>query len=163
MNIYLMKKPKRINSVSVSMFLGLLLFVYLLYWWIPILWPIFQMTGIMKNACGEAYRNVDDRVVMEKLLTDAQRTKLKISENNFRFRRIKYSRDELASMNIEEDTFVANRGKHCEIAFHYEDDYPVPFIGLETRLVFERTIDAPLVPVKYEKLCTCVTVPGSRP
>ena len=114
MNIYLMKKPKRINSVSVTLFFGTLLIVYVCYWWIPILWPLFQMTGIMKTACNEAYRNVDDKLVMKKMLVDAQRTKLKIDENNFRFRRIMFTPEELVAMKLSDDNFVAQRGKRCE-------------------------------------------------
>ena len=160
MNIYAIKKPSRINSVSITLLVVVALGGYLAYWWVPILWPVFQMTGMMKTACGEAYRGSDDKTVMKKLVADAARTKWRIDERNFRFRRIPYTRRELKTLKIDEDGAVARRGKHCEVDFYYEDDFPIPFTGKTMRLTFERSVDAPLEPVKYDKLCTCVSVPG---
>ncbi len=160
MNIYMMKKPKRINSVTVTMAVGLLVIGYLLYWWIPILWPIFQMTGIMKSACNAAYKDFDDERVMAGLIKDARRTRLRISEDNFRFRRVRYALAEVQGMGIEDNSFFARRGKHCEIDFRYTDTYPIPFLGKSIELTFDRTVDQPLTTVKYKKYCTCVTVPG---
>ena len=160
MNIYAIKKPNRINSVTVTLAVGGLLIGYLLYWWLPIFWPIFRMTGIMKSACSEAYRNPNDEAVMEKLIADASRTGLRIDERNFRYRRIPFTRAERQASQITEESFVNRRGKECEIAFHYEDDYPLPLIGKTTRLVFERTITQTLEHTQYDKLCTCVSVPG---
>lgn len=159
MNIYQMKKPKRFNSVSVSMAVALVVFGYLLYWWVPILWPIFQMTGIMKSTCNYAYRTFDDRLVMKHLVEQAARTRLQISEDNFRYRRIEYTPDERRALKIDDSSFVRMRGKRCEIDFHYEDDYPIPFLGRSIHLVFERSIEAPLETVQYDKMCTCVRVP----
>ncbi|MEM7676978.1 MAG: hypothetical protein AAF449_13320 [Myxococcota bacterium] len=159
MNIYAPKKPKKINSVSVTMFFGTIILGYLLYWWVPILWPIFQMTGIMRTACNEAYRQIDDTKVMNKLLSEAQRTGLPVSEDNFRFRRIPYEPQELEQF-VNKTGYIERRGKTCEIDFRYIGTYSIPFTGKTMQLQFDRTVDAPLTPVKYDKLCTCVTVPG---
>lgn len=160
MNIYDMKKPKRINSVSVLMALGLAFLGYLLYWWVPIMWPVFQMTGIMKSACSEAYRTVDDNTVVDKLVKDAQRTGLRIDKTNFRFRRVPYTGAEIKARDLVGKDFIVARGKHCEIDFRYQDEFAIPFTGRQMSLTFDRTVDATLEPVKYDKLCTCVRVPG---
>ncbi|MEL7368203.1 MAG: hypothetical protein AAFN74_04770 [Myxococcota bacterium] len=142
-----------------TMFFGTIILGYLLYWWGPILWPIFQMTGIMKTACNEAYRQLDDRKVMQKLLGDAQRTGLAVTEDNFRLRRIPYTPEEMEQF-ANKTEYIQRRGKVCEIDFRYADTYAIPFTGKTIHLQFDRTVDAPLSPVKYDKLCTCVTVPG---
>ena len=163
MNIYMMKKPKRINSVSVTMAIGILVIVYLVYWWGPILWPLFRMTGIMKAACNDAYRITDNEAVMKKLVADAQRTGLRITKDNFRFRRLPYTAADLKALNPNGDadmSYTEKRGKHCEIDFRYSDDFPIPFTGKTMRFTFDRTVDQSLELVKYDKICTCVTVGG---
>lgn len=161
MNIYQMKKPKTINSVSVSMVVAGLVLAYLLYWWVPILWPIFRMTGIMKAACNEAYQDYDDQRIMKKLLRSSVRTGLPLTKDNFRFRRVPYTLEEMKARKIESDSFLVKRGKICEIDFRYRADYPIPFTGRTMFLQFDRSVSAPLVTVEYTKLCTCVTVPSN--
>ena len=160
MNIYAMKKPKRINSVSVTLALIGAVLAYTIWFLVPAFWPIFQLTGIMRGACNDAYRQHDDKKVMQKLLLDARRTKLRVTEDNFRLTRIKYSDDELQVL-AKGDAVMADgyqkRGKECVLEMRYQDNYTWPLIGQTTRLEFEREVRTPLETVKYEKACTCVT------
>ena len=160
MNIYAPKKPKRINNVSITIAIGVVIIGGLLYWWVPILWPIFQVTGMMRTACHEAYRTMDDEKLIDDLARDAQRTGLAISKDNFRIRRIPYTPEQLRESGLPKDSPIILRGRTCEIDFRYENDFPVPLVNKSMHLVFDRTITDTLEPVKYNKLCTCVSVPG---
>ncbi len=149
MNIYAMKKPKRINSVSITVTLVILVVGYLGWFIIPTWWPSFQMGGIMRGACNDAYRMTNDEKLMTKLVKDSRRTGLKITKENFRFTRIKYTAEELNELNYPSGSTPDVRGKRCVIEFYYEDDYMWPLINKPQRIVFEKRIEAPLEQIKY--------------
>ena len=149
MNIYLMKKPKRINSVSVSVTLIAIAIGYLLWFVIPTYWPSFQMGGIMRGICHDAYRELDNEKLVTKLVQDGMRTGLKITKENFRFSRIPYTMEELTERKLPHDSYQAKRGKTCLIEFYYEDDFPWPLIGETTRITFEKRVEEPLVQIEY--------------
>lgn len=167
MNIYLMKKPKRFNAVSVTIGIIAIVGGYLAWFAIPAYWPIFQLTGIMRTACSEAYREFDDRKVVEKMLKNARRTRLKLTKENFDFQRVKFTPDELLEFTRGKPDSVRQtldrRGYACKIALYYEDDYPWPLIGKTARLTFTPQIEGTLETVTWEKSkfqtgnCTCVT------
>lgn len=167
MSIYLQKKPKRINSVSVTLTLIVIGGGYLLWFWIPAYWPIFQLTGIMRGACNDAYHETNNEKVIEQLVVEARRTRLKISKDNFRMDRARYTDDELRKLpGGNRNDRWARRGKTCIIEMHYEDDYVWPLIGKTQHLVFEKRIETELTPVTWEKNdwslpegCRCVRVP----
>ena len=162
MNVYLMKKPKKLNAVSVTLGVMALVFAYACWFLVPMFWPIFQLTGMMRGACNDAYRQPNDERVLKKLLSDSVRTKLKLTKENFRLTRVPYSADELQKQeraSVRE--MMQKRGKTCVIEMHYEDDYAFPLIGKSTHMVFDRTVEVDLEQVKWEKGCTCVT--PSRP
>ena len=168
MNIFLQKKPKRINVVSVTLTTILVVGGYFLWFWVPAFWPIFQLSGIMRGACNDAYRQTDDAKVVQKLLADAKRTRLKLSEDNFRFYRVPYTDEELEKLPGGRASDVwARKGKICVIEMHYEDDYRLPLIDKTHHQVFERTVEVKMTPVTWEKQdwslpeCRCVHVPGS--
>jgi hypothetical protein len=157
-NIYLMKKPKRINSVSITLGLIGLALAYVGWFMVPAFWPIFQLTGIMRGACNHAYKEPSDEKVMNFLLREAQRTKLKLSKDNFRLTRIAYTDEELNALpSAHAQELSRKRGKECVIELIYQDKYAWPLIGQTTEFTFERAVRQELDPVKWEKGCTCVT------
>ena len=158
--IYEIKKPRRINSFSVTIFLMAAAIGYLGYFFIPVWWPVFQLTGIMRGACNNAYREYDDKKVISVLLRDASRTKLRVTEDNFRLTRLPYTEEELAVLSKGQQTgmdLLRRRGKECVLEMRYQDDYKWPLIGTTTHLEFEREVRASLETIKWEKGCTCVT------
>lgn len=164
MNIYAMKKPKRINAVSISFFFLALIFGYIGWAVVEIYGPIFQLSGIMRGACNDAYRNTSDEQVMNKLLKDSQRTGLPLTKDNFRFTRIPYSEEELQVLtkgNQSARAAIAARGKTCKIEMRYANDFKLPLLDKTVHIPFEKTVVASLEQVKYDKMCTCVTVPES--
>ncbi len=149
MNIYAMKKPKRINAVSVTVTIIVLIIAYLLWFAIPVWWPSFQMGGIMQTGCNEAYRILDDEELVKKLVQNAKRTGLRITADNFRFTRVKFTPDELTARKQKSDGYQAQRGKLCVIEFYYEDDYKWPLIGKTTHIVFEKKVEGDLTQVEW--------------
>lgn len=169
MNIYAMKKPKRINSVSIGLGLIALALVYLAWALLPVMWPLWQMSGIMRSACASAYREKDDEEVMRRLLADAQRTRLKISEDNFRFERLPYAPEELQEANASLRDRMMTFGRECVLRFRYVDQYELPLFGVAYRLPYESKVTKDLRPgdkstnVLYELFyssCTCTSVSG---
>ena len=161
MNIYAMKKPKRINSVSVTFFILALVVGYVGYFFVPIYWPVFQLSGIMRGVCYDAYRYTNDEQLMTKLLQDGRRTGLKLSKDNFRLTRIGYEAEELRTLskgNSRLKDILAERGKACRLEMHYEDDYALPFTSKTVHLKFDKTVEQTLEQVEYDT-CTCVSLP----
>ncbi|MBK6689938.1 MAG: hypothetical protein IPG45_36065 [Deltaproteobacteria bacterium] len=164
MNIYLMKKPKRINSVSVTLFVMAAGLGYLGWALIPIYWPVFQMDGIMRGACNDAYRERNDSVLVNRLVSQGRRTKLRLSPENFSLQRVPYSDEELMAMPEGPRRVNEERGKMCLITFHYEDTYTWPIIERKQLFVFDRVVEAPLETVSWKKQdqCSCSSVPTGQ-
>lgn len=166
MNIYAMKKPKRINSVSITFFILAVVVGYAGWALIPIYWPVFQLSGIMRGICYDAYRNHDNEKLMDKLLKEGRRTGLKLSEDNFRLTRLPYSEEELVALTggvMEKRGLYLKRGKTCRLEMHYEDDFTLPVIDKSVHLSFDKTVESTLEQIKYDKTCTCVTLPREEP
>lgn len=149
MNIYAMKKPKRINSVSITVTLIVLVVGYLLWFLVPVYWPSFQMGGIMRGICNDAYRELDNKKLLDKLVESSRRTGLKITKENFRLTRVPYTPQELVALKQKSDGYWARRGKECVLEFYYEDAYPWPLIDKKTTFVFDKTISNTLEHVEY--------------
>lgn len=164
MNIYLMKKPKRVNSVSVTLFVMAAVTAYLGWALIPIYWPVFQLTGIMRGVCNAAYREKNNDLLIEQVVKEGRRTGLRLSKENFSFERIPYSEEELLSAPEGLRFLLGERGKFCVLSFHYEDNYVLPLIERNQRFVFDRTIKTELEQVSWSKEdnCTCVSVPTGQ-
>ena len=164
MNIYLMKKPKRINSVSVTLFLLLVAGAYLGWTFGPVYWPFFQMTGIMRGVCNTAYREKNDDKLLEALVKEGRRTRLRLSTDNFSIERIQYSEEELLAAPEGPRKIVAERGKACVINFHYEDEFTWPVLERRSPVIIDRRIETPLEQVSWKKddNCTCVSVPRGQ-
>lgn len=164
MNIYLMKKPKRVNSVSVSVALLVLVLGYAGWFFLPAYWPVFQLNGIMHGICNDAYRIQDETVLMQRLLKEARRTGLKLSEKNFRFIRVQWTDEELRE-RLQEDknawALYQRRGKECVLQMRYVDRYPLPLLGNTVQMSWSNEVKAPMEPITWEKKCTCVSVPAS--
>lgn len=163
-----MKKPKRFNSVSVTLALLFAAFVYAVWAFVPVMWPLWRMSGIMRTACAQAYSEPDNRVVLQGLLTSAARTKLRVSEDNFIIDRIGYSDEELREAPEGWRSRMATTGKECVIAFRYVDRYTLPVVGLEYTLPYESSVSLDLrrdeegSNALYELFynsCTCTSVP----
>ncbi len=163
MNIYLQKKQKKLNSVSVTIGLTAALIGYLLWFAVPTYWPIFRMSGIMKGICSEAFKIHDEERLIRKLLVESKRTKLKLTKDNFRLSRTPYTPEELQAKSKDQKNWglLRKQGKECVLDFYYEDDYEWPLIGAKTHLVFEKQVVEPMEAVTWEKTnydCTCVHV-----
>lgn len=152
-----MKKPKRFNSVSVSLLVIALVLAYLAWAFVPIYWPIFQLQGIVRGACNEAYKKYDNDEVLRWLLTESRRTGLRLTKDNFRMHREPHTEEELTQMVQKapsnrqsqlRDMFT-RRGKTCVISYRYKDTYTLPLFGTEVPLTFENTVKGTLETVTY--------------
>jgi hypothetical protein len=157
-NIYAPKKPSRINSVSITFTVVGLALAYFLWAFIPIYWPIFQLKGICRAACNDAYRVTDDDEVIKRLVRDAARTGLGLTEDNFRMTREPYTEDELVALTAKiEDvdkraewtTFLRDRGKTCVIEYLYRGRYTLPVVGQSVELTFNDEIRGSLESVNW--------------
>ncbi|MCB9654219.1 MAG: hypothetical protein H6729_08845 [Deltaproteobacteria bacterium] len=162
MNIYLQKKPRRINSFSVTLALIVLVAGYAGYFYLPLWWPVFQLTGIMRGICNEAYRNVNDEDLMKKLMAESKRVRLPgLTAENFEFTRVPYEQEELASAKGLRPEL---RGKRCELYLSYERTATWPLLGKTSTFHFEREVVSDLSFVDWDDSktkCTCVTVGSS--
>lgn len=141
MNIYAMKKPKKLNAVSVTIGILVIVFGYLTWFLLPVYWPFFQMSGIMRTACIRAFHDKDDKKLLKKMVDEAGRTGLKVTADNFRFTRILYDDAELVGNPIKE--MLRRRGKSCRVEFVHEHDYKIPLTGKtwHKRTLMEQNID----------------------
>lgn len=158
MNIYAPKKPKKINSVSVSIALFVLVFGYLGWAFGPILWSIFQLKGIARAACNEAYRELDNEKVVAELVRNSARTGLRLTAENFRMTRLPYDeaglREETAAITdpqsrAQRAAYLNKRGKTCVIEYYYRDRFPLPLIGQSVELTFNNDVRGSLETVTW--------------
>jgi hypothetical protein len=149
--IYEIKKPKKINAFSVSIFLVAATVVYLLYVFIPAWWPVFQETGIMKGVCNDAYRQYADEILIQKLLKESVRTKLGLTKDNFVLERVQYTEEEMSTMGLTEDQKILyrKRGKECRLTLNYTSTLLFPGISKTMPLTWSRTISTDLAVVQY--------------
>ena len=149
--IYEMKKPSRFNAFSVSLVLVAIALAYFLYFFIPVWWPVFQLTGIMKGICNDAYHTHDDRKLMEKLLKESKRTNLRLTEDNFLLERDQYTADELNAATPSDSgrILLQKRGKVCRISLGYVSQAKLPFTQKVIEIPWNRTIETDLAVIKY--------------
>ncbi len=136
MTVHRYKKPSAINSVSVSMLLGLALLVYAGSVLIPIVWPVLQLGGIMRSVCNQAYRLPDDEALRQRLLKEATRTGLPVTAKNFELVRVKYSPAELQALARGNEALrrqLEQRGQEFIIRFDLEAEYRLPVIDKPVR------------------------------
>ncbi len=163
MNIYLHRKPKRINSFSVTVTLLSLTTGYLGWAFLPAWWPIFQMNGIMRAACNAAYRSIDDKEIMDGLLAESQRTGLGLTRDSFEFERIPFTDDEVIELRekgIANDRMI-QRGSTCVLRLYHEGEIEWPLVGTTTDITWEREVRGSLENVDWAKEhqdCTCVSL-----
>ncbi|NJK88967.1 MAG: DUF615 domain-containing protein [Myxococcales bacterium] len=158
MNIYAPKKPKALNSVSVTLMLIALAFGYFCWAFIPIYWPIFQLKGIVRGACNDAYREMDDTLVVQKLVTASGRTGLRLTKDNFRMERVPYSPPEIEEAvghikdfetRARQMKYLRERGKLCIIEYYYRADYSLPLVGVSLPLTFNDRLEGSLETVTW--------------
>lgn len=154
MSVYLHKRPRRLNSVSLTFIAVFAVLGYFAWCFVPIYWPIFQLTGIMRSTCNEAYRNSDNKALMEKLLRDARRTGLRLSKDNFLLTREMYTPEELVDENPRWRDVLSRRGKSCELKMIYVTPVDFPLIGYRTEWTFRKTVrqDLPRV-IQHDQGC----------
>jgi hypothetical protein len=168
-NIYAMKKPRRINSVSVGLTLIGLFLAYAVWAFVPVMWPLWQMAGILRTGCAKAYSIADDEQVMKFVLKDSRRTKLQVTEDNLRFVRVPYPEEELLDFDATRRDLLARTGRECRFHFRYVDEYELPLLGWRYELPYETTVTLDLrrdegdTNALYELFynsCTCTSVRG---
>lgn len=170
MSIYAIKKPKRINSVSVGLTIILAGILYLGYAMLPVMWPLWQVGGMMRSTCAQSFSSVgDDAELLKKLVRETRRTRLRISVDNFQFEREPYSDAELENLPAARRDQLQLRGKTCVIRFRYDDEYELPLLGIRYRLPYESSstydlqeseggsMSNPLYDLAYNS-CTCTSV-----
>jgi hypothetical protein len=154
MNMYAIRKPGRLNSVSVGMLVILALLGYAGWFLVPVYWPYFQLAGMMRGTCSDAYRSTDDDALMARLVRDSARTGLRLGPQDFVFERIRYTPEELrALLGDRADTArtVTQRGKECVIRFRHEADHVMPLLGKTVRLSFSTEKRVSLAPVSWDR------------
>ena len=152
MSIYEPKKPRRINAVSITVFLVISSLAYVLYWWIPLWWPIVQLNQIMQGSCYDMYREFDNEAVMTKLITDSRRTGIRLTADNFIVQRFPYPPEEVQKMGGDTSSNSSDflkRGKRCEIRMRYIVNSDLPFIDKKVMVTFDRRVEADLAQVKW--------------
>ena len=160
MNLYLARKPKRINSVGVTSVLIFAAIVYAGWAVLPAWWPVFKLTGVMHGACNDAYRIHDDNELMVKLMKDVKRIRLPITEKNFVFTRVPVEVGDAATVNPGDWSF--RRGKDCQLAFTMDSHIHLPLLEGHS-ITWNREVRTDLKAVKWERLedqCTCVLPRG---
>lgn len=161
MSIYAMKKPKRINSVSVTVAIVLLIGGYFAYAFVPKYWPFFQMKGVLRGFCNKAYRDYqDDKKLVDELVKDTRRIKLSLSADNFEFEREPFDQEDFTGVSQARMEQMQQRGKTCVVRFYYEDEITLPIIDKPFTRSWESEVRVPLKndgPLKgpFED-CSCV-------
>lgn len=148
MGIYEIKKPKKINSFSVTLFLIVVVAGYLGYWYIPLWWPIFQVKGIMSGICNDAYREMDNEKLLDKVVRETKRTGLRLTKDNFKIERVQYKPEELPPQGGVREVMLT-RGKQCRLTFTYHIVSEMPFIGKKVPLSWTKQVETELGIVKY--------------
>ena len=149
MSVYELKKPRFFNSFTNTLLVLALTLGYLGYWFMPHWWPIFQLTGIMRGACNNMYREYDDKKVLEGLLRESKRTGLKLTKDNFLLERVLYDHEEIATQPPHAKDQLQRRGKSCRIQMIYVVDSVLPFINKTKTLEFRRDITGDLAVIQY--------------
>jgi len=171
MGVYDPKKPKAMNAVSVTGALVVLVLGYLAYVLVPPYWQIFQLQGILKSACNEAYQQWSDEKVMDYLMRQVPRTRLPLSKDNFRFTRIPYTAEERREEFGERANdpqivqLAETRGATCVMEYRYARTIHFPLIEQELPVVHQGEVRASLKTVRYDQpfQCRCAAVSASEP
>lgn len=149
--IYEMKKPARINSFSVTLTLIVATLAYAGYFFIPVWWPVFQVTGIMRGICNDAYHTFENEKLMEKLLKETKRTGLYLTSDNFVLERVPYTEEDYQAQNIDYSKRPAyeRRGKLCRLTLTYTSKARWPFLEKVTDIPWNRSIETDLSIIKW--------------
>ena len=169
MNIYAIKKPKRINAVSVTLTLLLLGGAYAAWAFVPVLFPLWRMNGLMRIACAKAHNDPNDAAVIADLVKRAQTPGLSISDDNFLLERTPFSSEELGGQPAAVATQMSKIGKGCVMRFRYVDTYTLPVLGREYTLPYESSVEVnyqggdknQLNDLVYNS-CSCTSVRSNR-
>lgn len=144
-----MKKPRAFNSLTVTLILLVAGLVYAGYWIVPVWWPVFQLTGIMRGICNDAYHQRDNEILIEKLLKEGARTGLILSKENFQLERVAYSEEEIQKFDEQARPLMISRGKECVLRLIYVSNAKWPFLDKSTKITWRRSISTDLGIVKY--------------
>ncbi len=157
-----MKKPKRLNSFTISLIIFAIIMAYLGYAFIPIYWPLIRMKGIQRSTCAFAAQEYDDQVIMKRHLKDVKRTGLNLSKDNFLFERVSYSDEEFEAMKTEAlRDWGRKRGKTCRFHFSYANTYLLPLLDIEWKVDWNPSpLEQSLEAQSYDDIginvdCTC--------
>jgi hypothetical protein len=142
------RRPKLINSVSVTLGLTCLILGYAGWFFLPEFWPVFQVTGIMRDIANRSYRTVEDEDLMAMLLKETEHVKLPLSRDNFRLERIPWEMGELLELgpSTNSNDVWIRRGKGMVVQFHYQGKAKWPLLDRYTQLTFDRDVS-----ISYEE------------
>jgi len=143
------KTPKRINSVSVTMFLVTVALAYGGWFYLPHWWPVFQLSGIMRGICNDAYREFDDKKLMDKLLTQSQRLSMKVAREDFVLYREPYTPQDVHAMNDEARRVLQTRGKVMHAKFKKTVVAKWPLVSKWSYLTFEKEVSTTLETITW--------------
>ena len=149
MSIYAPKKPKRINTVSVTTTLVLAALIYAGWWYLPHWFKVWQMSSAMITIGRKAYREYDDEKLFTELRTHAARIGLRVTRDNFAIWREPFTAEELSGLTAEARDLYTKRGKKIYISFAYNVDAQWPLIEKTTPLSFDREREVDLAVGKW--------------
>lgn len=144
MSIHTPKKPRRINTVSVTLTLILAVGGYFGWFYLPHWFAVWRLTGAMMSIGRSAYREFDNEKLMEKLLVEGRRNGLQVSRDNFAMEREAYTEDELINATDLWRRVARQRGKRITISFATTINAKWPLIDKVTPLYFENVREVDL-------------------
>jgi hypothetical protein len=151
MSIYAPKKPSKFNRLNFSILAVCLVLGYFGWWYLPAFYQVWTVTGAMAAECNAAYRNLDDKKLVENLVSAARRVGLnRVGPDNFAIQRDPPSEAQLQAATNERGREMLNaRGSAITIAFAVTLDLPWPLIGGSVQMDFERVRTAEMTALKY--------------
>lgn len=145
MSIYAPKKPKRLNSLNVSIAIVTLVLGYLGWFYLPHWFKAWSMSGALVSVGRDAYRVYDDEVLRKKLLAEGRRIGLPVTPKSFLIKREPYSDAEISAMvrDKKDPWYMKNRGKSITIAFavRVKADWPLTDDSTELEFSSQKTMD----------------------
>lgn len=149
------KKPSAFNIVNILIVLGLGTVGYLGWWYLPHWYPVWQLSGIMRGAANDAYREFNNDKLLQKLLKDSQRTGLKLTAENFTIERTGYTNEEMQAavegkeLSDHARMLFEQRGKTITIYFENTVTAKWPLQDKSRPLTFRRTVSMDLATIKW--------------
>ena len=135
------KQPSRINFVSVTLTLAILGASYWGWFYVPHWLPVMRLKQPMNAACNQAYREFDNRKIMNWLAAEAAKLNPHYQPGHFKLERVPYKTTEMGREGVDKNnTILRMRGKECIITFHFEVEAKWPLVDKYRHIVFHRQV-----------------------